>query len=273
MPKKPTLILGLDLTIIAIFIGVALLPWEQFVTNRVNLTNILAPISLQHPLGTDNLGRDLVTRIHLAITDTVLPLWILVLVSCLGGGAVAVANLVLRGRYVIVRFVGLLIDLMAIIVVSIPVGILVFYYTLSFERAGFLPVALALSVIFAFRTYFEVINLFKESSALGYWQAHQALGGSLWYRVLRYGILGSWKWSLLNSLSFNLTVVVTIEASLSYLGFGIQEPVASFGNMLASHFDIYLKGQMELLIILIGAISLTATFPISLVNSLKRLGA
>jgi ABC-type dipeptide/oligopeptide/nickel transport system permease subunit len=63
------------------------------------------------------------------------------------------------------------------------------------------------------------------------------------------------------SLGFHLRTAVAIEASLSYLGFGIQEPSPSFGNMLAAHFDLYLKGQWYVLGILVLWLGVTAAFP------------
>ena len=55
-------------------------------------------------------------------------------------------------------------------------------------------------------------------------------------------------------LIFHMKMAVVIEASLSYLGFGVQEPQASFGNMLASHFELYLRGQWQIMLLIVDGL-------------------
>jgi len=73
-------------------------------------------------------------------------------------------------------------------------------------------------------------------------------------------------------LGFQLRVAVAAEASLSFLGFGIQEPQPSFGNMLSSHFDLYLKGHWSVLLVIVGGLALAALFPASLAALLGNAG-
>lgn len=130
---------------------------------------------------------------------------------------------------------------------------------------------IALSLLIFVRSYLQIHELFLHDRKLGYWQAHEAIGGGMFSRIFRYGFGGSWSEPLLQSLRFHLMIAVSIEASLSYLGFGIQEPQASFGNMLSAHFNLFVKGQWYILIVIVIALWLTAKFPSILFAFLIRL--
>ena len=69
------------------------------------------------------------------------------------------------------------------------------------------------------------------------------LGGSKLTRVIKYGVFRSWKKEIVEMFFIHLQLAFIIEVSLSYLGFGVQEPNPSFGNMFKSHFDLILRGD------------------------------
>ena len=52
-----------------------------------------------------------------------------------------------------------------------------------------------------------------------------------------------------------------IEVSLSYLGFGVQEPNPSFGNMFKSHFDLILRGDFYTVFVIVGFMIITLAVP------------
>src|SRR5690606_6943936 len=140
-----------------------------------------------------------------------------------------------------------LLNPLGVIAVSVPVGVVAFAWAAVQERAGLTPVLVSLAVVFAVRTALQVQDLFRHDAFLGYWEAHASMGGRLFSRLMSYGISGRWKWGLLDTLAFHLKAGVAIEASLSYLGFGIQEPQPSFGNILSSHLDLFLSGNWFIL--------------------------
>lgn len=250
----------MNMLIVGVFITLVVMPWDMWLGSRVDLAHSLAGMSAAHPLGTDNIGRDLLVRGASALRGAVLPLWLgVILGSVVGLGVALLAILVVEARRA--RTAVALLDVTAALLASIPVGLVAFAWAVWQDHAGLLPVLLSLGGLFAVRTYLETRDLFRHDAGLGFWTAHAALGGSLFYRLWRYGVLAGWKWTLLRTLCFHLRAAVAIEASLSYLGFGIQEPQASFGNMLASHFDLYLKGRFEILVIMSALLALTAALP------------
>jgi peptide/nickel transport system permease protein len=262
---------AVDTGIVVLFLVLVVIPWGLFIDNRVELTHVLAGWSMQHPLGTDNLGRDLLVRLAEAVRTAVLPLWLGVIAGTAGGIALAVL-MILSRQLPLGPSIASFLRIAAVVIASIPVGIVAFAFSALAEKAGIVPVLTTLSGFFMIRTYLTVTDFYSRDQKLGYWQAHAALGGRLIARIWRYGIIGEWSRPLCDTLSFHLRAAVAIEAALSYLGFGLQEPQPSFGNMLASHFDRYLKGDVMIVMLIIAVLAVTAAFPSSFVMMIRRIG-
>ena len=247
---------------LAAFVCLVLFPWELWYGGGVHLTDAMAPMSPTHPLGADNLGRDVLVRLAMAIRGAVLPLWLAVAAGCVVGIGASWMTLVWRqSGHGSALANGL--DAIAGIGAGLPAVIVAFGLAVWWERGGLMPVSVALAVLFGLRSYLEVQDWARQDGRLGYWTAHAALGGSVGKRLWRYGVFGAWRAPLLQSLAFHLRAAVAVEAALSYLGFGVQEPQASFGNMLSSHFDLYLKGDWQILIIIVAALVLVVAVPVA----------
>jgi ABC-type dipeptide/oligopeptide/nickel transport system permease subunit len=149
---------------------------------------------------------------------------------------------------------------------GLPVGVVAFAWAAFREEAGLVAVMASLAPLAGALAYLRLRDLARRDAALAYWEAHRAAGGSLADRVLRYGIAGAWRAPLLALLGFLLRVAVAVEAALSYLGFGVVEPQASFGNILAAHFELYLRGEWRVLAVVAAALALAAAFPSALLE-------
>jgi ABC-type dipeptide/oligopeptide/nickel transport system permease subunit len=165
-----------------------------------------------------------------------------------------------------------LVDIAAVSLATIPAGVMAFAWGAVRERVDLLGVMWTLGILFAVRMYLLVRDLDRRDQKLGYWTAHEALGGTTLSRIWHYGIRGGWSGELMESLWLNLRVAVAIEAAVSYLGFGVAEPAPSFGNMLATHFDYYLKGHVGVVIPIILGLALTAMVPGAFVRMCRRVG-
>ncbi len=186
----------------------------------------LLPPGAGHWFGTDELGRDLYTRLlygsRLSILAALLAVG-LALVCGLGLGIVAGF---IGGRIdaVIMR----LIDVM----LALP-GLLLALAIVTAIGFGTLPVAIAVGVGiipgFARTTRAEVLRV----KTLPYVEAAR-LGGASWTRtLLRHVLPNAWgPVAVLATLDFGAAILAT--AGLSFLGFGAQPPAAEWGTLIAN---------------------------------------
>ena len=210
---------------------------------EVDLAQMLNPVSWQHLLGTDALGRDLLLRLSEAIIGTVPWLWGAVILGSGLGLALSSLRLSVSGKC---KFTWLPFDGLAMTLVALPALLMVFSAMIILDVYGLSSLLCSLSLISFLRFYCLCLRDYQESCRLGYWQAHEALGGSAKRQIWRYGVLGRWRPGLTDELLHLMRFVILAEMALSYLGFGVQEPKASLGNILASHYDLFLKGQWAL---------------------------
>jgi peptide/nickel transport system permease protein len=257
-----------DKVVVFLWLALAFLPWGEWFISKVRIGDALKGPSLIHPLGTDNVGRDLLVRISDAIHTSVLPLWLSSLIGVLSGIGLALWSISLTWHPPWRRFFGFF-NVIAVIVTAIPAGVMAFAWGAFREKVDLQGVLWTLTLVFAFRMYLLIGDLNRRDYGLAYWKAHEALGGSPLTRIWRYGMCGGWTREISESISLNLRVAVAIEAAVSYLGFGVTEPAASFGNMLATHFDSYLKGHMGVVVPIILGLGLTARFPVALLRLMR----
>ena len=189
-----------------------------------NIDERFAPSSRAHILGTDNFGRDILSRTIYGSRSALLVGIVAVSIAVSIGMVVGlVAGLANRS---IDNFLMLLMDSL----LSFPT-ILLAITVVSFLGYGLLQVMLAIGVIFspvfARLVRAETLAIKTES----YVEASRALGSPIIKTVIKHiipNLLG--KVIVQCSITFALTVV--IEASLSYLGLGTQPPNPSWGLML-----------------------------------------
>lgn len=261
-----------DLTFVGLWLALALTPWSLWFSSKVHLAAALKTPSWSHPLGTDSLGRDLLVRLGEAIQHSVLPLWLAVGMGLLIGGGWAIFCLSLPQARIWRPFLTVM-DAGAVGLAAIPAGVMAFAWGAWRQRVDLAGVMWTLTILCAVRMYLLVRDLERRDHGLGYWTAHKALGGSTVSRLWTFGVRGAWTWELLEQITLSLRVAVATEAAVSYLGFGVAEPAASFGNMLATHFDYYLKGHLGVVLPIICGLALTASFPaavLRLVRSMKQ---
>ena len=185
-----------------------------------------------HWFGTDELGRDLYTRVVYGASLSVQAALLAVGIALAGG----------LGLGVLAGFAGGRVDaaLMRVIDVLLALpGLLLALAIVTAIGFGTVPVAIAVGVGiipgFARTTRAEVLRV----KTLPYVEAAR-LGGASWCRtLLRHILPNAWgPVAVLATLDFGAAILAT--AGLSFLGFGAAPPAAEWGTLIANgrHFMI-----------------------------------
>lgn len=187
-------------------------------------TEFQAPPSDKHVLGTDTVGRDVLsrliygTRISLSVGIVSVSLYVLigiVLGSVAGyyGGAIDVA--IMRLSDVVMSFP----SLMLILVVVSLIGPSIYNVMIVLGLLGWPQIARL------------VRGQFLTLRGQDFVQAGRALGAGDPRLIFRH-ILPNAMSPVLVAATFGTALAILTEASLSFLGLGVQPPTASWGNML-----------------------------------------
>lgn len=198
-------------------------------------------VSRSFLLGTDRYGRDIFSRLILGIRVSLMIGFMSVLLSLVIGIIIGASG----GYY------GGWVDRVAMYMInvtwSIPTLLLVFAIVIAFGRGMgiiFLAVGLTLWVDVARIVRGQVLQIKEKEYIL----ATQSLSYST-PRIITSHILPNIVGPLLVIAATNFAVAILIEAGLSYLGFGIQPPSPSVGNMLNENYGYAISGKPFLAVI------------------------
>ncbi|MCX7371795.1 MAG: ABC transporter permease [Alphaproteobacteria bacterium] len=202
---------------------------SPFPYTQMDLRNRLSPPvgfggAWLHPLGTDELGRDVLSRLISSIrTSLVIAFGATVVGAVLG---TTLGFLAAHFRGVVEQAVMALVDFSA----SIP------FLILALAVLAFLGNSMGLFVLLlglhAWERYARIARgLALSASAQGYAGAVRQLGASPW-RVYGRHILPNIASTLIVSMTLAFPEVILLESGLSFLGLGVQPPDTSLGNMV-----------------------------------------
>lgn len=223
---KTTLLISgayiLVLIVLALLASV-LAPYDPL---EVDGLNVLAPPSSEHFLGTDEFGRDVLSRLLfgaqpsliVAAGATLLSLAIGVTLGVIAGYSGGIVE------QVIMRLVDTLLTFPPILLAMVVVG---------FLGAGvtnlIIVIGILYSTTFARLTYATTLQV-KENE---YVLAAVALGAGH-VRMIRYHILPNIMAIIIVQASLTIAAVILLESGLSFLGLGVVPPTASWGLMVGA---------------------------------------
>ena len=224
--KSPLAIVGG--AIVAIFTLTAIFaPWlATHDPANIVLVNRLQPPSPEHWLGTDDLGRDVFSRLMYGARVSLLVGIGVVLIRAVIGVLVGLVAGYYGGR------VDALLMRITDVFIAFP-GILLALAIMAIWGTGLINVVIALSVVgwpqFARLVRGEVLSLRERD----YVQAGRALGANA-VRLVGTHVLPNVLPIIVVYASLNISAPIIAEAALSFLGLGIQPPDVSWGSMLSS---------------------------------------
>ncbi|MDE0633725.1 MAG: ABC transporter permease [Caldilineaceae bacterium] len=244
-------IIGLIITVfllIAALFGPYIAPYSYTEQDLLNVAKMPSP---DHWLGTDEIGRDLFSRVLwgartatlVAIFTTFISVIIGVIIGAIAGYGGALAdNITGRIIDIVMSVPGLL--LAALIAVSIKEPVVSWAENI-YDTTGFPLFAdttwLDLLVVFGGLAFVswpgyarlirgQIFSLREEQ----YIEAAKSVGVSELKIALRH-LLPNAIGPVIVTLTFSFSSAMVLESSLSYLGIGVQPPQASWGNMIASN--------------------------------------
>jgi peptide/nickel transport system permease protein len=214
---------------LVLFVAIAADWINPYSYTALDLRNRLAvPVFMggpwSHPLGTDELGRDVLSRLIVSIRMSLLIAFGATVISAVLG--VMLGFLAAHFRGIVEQAVMALVDFQA----AMPFLILALAVLAFFGNSLLLFVCLL--GLNGWERYARIARgLAISAGAQGYAAAVQQLGASPW-RVYGRHVLPNIASTLIVSMTLAFPEIILLESGLSFLGLGVQPPNTSLGNMV-----------------------------------------
>jgi peptide/nickel transport system permease protein len=228
--------LGVVIIVILIVVAIFAPLLAPYQPNKVDLKNNLLQPSKAHLLGTDEMGRDILSRIIYGSRISLL----VGVVAVSVGGIIGMALGLIAGHFggwtftIIMRFIDALMALPPLILVLAVAAVL---------GGGLVNVLIALSVgmlpVYCRLMCGQILSI-KEND---YITAAFIIGANNQRIMLRHLLPNSLP-SLLVLITINLGTAILMEAGLSFLGIGISPPTATWGAMTSSGYKYLLTNPV-----------------------------
>jgi peptide/nickel transport system permease protein len=213
-------------TIVAAIVVLALvaLVWTPYHAT-IPSDQVLAPMSRHHPFGTDEYGRDVLSRLMAGAKLTLYAGAISVLIAVVGGVPLGLAAAAARGSTVddlLMRLVDLVYAfpaLLAAIVLAAAVG--------ASTTSAMLAIGIASIPVFARVTRAASLQVLGSEYVLAARAYRRSTLAILWRHVLP-----NIRALLIVQASLLYAIAILAEAGLSYLGLGTPPPAPSWGAMV-----------------------------------------
>lgn len=199
--------------------------WTPHSTTKMNGAAKFASPSFVHPCGTDNFGRDILSRIMEGAGTTFLIALCVVLIGCLIGTLIGsltgyfgglADEILMRVCDAITAFPSILLALVMIMIFG----------------SGKYQIILILGILFIPSFARVVRGEFARQRNLNYIYSARLMGAGH-CRIMFRHLLPNTLQVMLPTISIGFNNAVLAEASMSYLGIGVQPPDASLGRMLS----------------------------------------
>ena len=216
-------VLALSFLILVLLVSITV-QWIPIDPDKLDVLHSLAAPSLQHPLGTDDVGRDYFIRVLYGGRGSLLIGFLAMVMSMSIGVALGLISGYFGG--IIDAVLMRLVDVIS----SIPWIIMVMVIGMLFGR-GFLSLVLVIGLL----SWMEIARLIRSEvlSLKGreYVQYARFLGVPAW-KILLSHIFPSILPTTITAATASVASSIMVESALSFLGRGISAPMSSWGSLL-----------------------------------------
>jgi peptide/nickel transport system permease protein len=225
LARNPTALIAAIVLLVIIVVATFDQTFAPYPANAQDIGNRLQAPSWEHPFGTDNLGRDILSRVIIGASVSLQVGFLSVGLALLAGTLIGLLA-GFYGRWVDDTLMRLMDMLFAFPAVLLAIAIL------AIRGPGTTNTIIAIAIV-----YVPIFARVTRASVLGvreevYVRASRSVGASD-FRLLTRHVLPNAAPPIIVQTSVSLAFAVLAEAALSFLGLGTQPPNPSWGSMLA----------------------------------------
>lgn len=224
LTHRPLAVAGLVVLLLMVVLAIAGPALAPSGSNDIDVNQMLAPPSSAHWFGTDELGRDVLSRVMIAARASLVVSAVSVAIALVAGvllGLVAgyyrrlADTVVMRCMDVLFAFPVMLLAVAIVAVLGPGIG------------SAMIAIAVVYTPIFARITRASTLSVREQV----YVRASVSIGSRDRY-ILGVHVLPNIAGPLIVQTSLSLGFAILSEAALSFLGLGVQPPQPSWGRML-----------------------------------------
>ena len=230
--EKPLGLMGGVIVLLALIMAITADISAPYGYNEIHLVDMLSPPSATYLLGTDDVGRDVLSRIIygarvsmvVGLAATAIAVTLNIIIGTLSG--------YLGGKFdlVVQRFVDAWMCFPMLFIILTLMGIV---------GQGQVQVIVVMGMLYGItgsRIVRGAVMVIKQEV---YIQSSIAIGASTW-RILVRHILPNIMATVIILFTIGVGGMIMVEATLSFLGFGVPPPMPSWGNMLSGTGRLYM---------------------------------
>ena len=226
--RNPTAVIGLVIVVVSVLAALLaphITPYPDHVGAIVDFRNRHQPPSAEHWFGTDNVGRDILTRVIFGLRVSLMLAFVVLIIAVPFGTVLGLLAGYFGGwtEIVIMRLTDIALALPPLIMALAVAAVL---------EPSLMNAMLAIASLWWTWHTRLVYSMVRQIRALEYVEAAETLGASKTHILFRE-ILPNCVSAIAVKTSLDAGFVILIGASLSFLGLGIQPPTPDLGTMVS----------------------------------------
>jgi len=228
----------LTILVLAVLLG----SFSPYSSVNSNVLERLQPPSWHHLMGTDALGRDLLTRIlyggRISLAVGLMVVAITIVIGVTVGAVAGYAGGWIDN--VLMRITDAALTLPSLLVLILLSSILREIEMPFFEKNNVVTIAVVIGLL-SWMTFARLVRAaFLTLREMDYVTAARSVGASD-LRIVLVHILPNAIGPIIVESTLQLGYAIIEESGLSFLGFGIQQPTPSWGNLLSNAQENFVK--------------------------------